>query len=327
MRHFIKSGNRSLRPLAVALLLTPLAASASDNLRADTNAFGRFFFISDMQKPLSSETIFSKPFRNREARDSLFADIIRQNPGNLFMLGDLTELGSSKKAWNPLDGFLRSLQTMRTAVCAIPGNHEYMVIAPAGMKNFMKRFPEKWLYGYCNAVDSVGVVLLNSNFGKLRKNELSRQLLWYKTTMDSLDRDPAIKAIIVCTHHAPFSNSAVVGCNDGVIGSIVPEFEKSRKAILFISGHSHNLEHFASGTGKHYIVIGGGGGIAQPLLSATRCNYRDLIPREKKPLYFYVVAQREGNSLRITARGLSRDFTSMTLEIDRIAFNGEKTAR
>jgi hypothetical protein len=323
MRHVVKSGNRVIRPLAVALLLAPLASSSYGGLRVDTAAGRGLFFMSDMQLPLKSETFFLKSFRNKEARDKLFGDVVGQNPGTLFMLGDLTELGSSARAWNPLDGFLQSLAATKTAVYAIPGNHEYLALASRGLKNFLKRFPRQWLYGYSSRVDSLAIVLLNSNFDKLGKNELAQQLLWYKTAMDSLDRDPAIKAIIVCTHHPPFSNSKVVGCNRNVIGSIVPEFEKSRKAVLFVSGHSHNLEYFSIGKGKHFLVIGGGGGIAQPLLSGSGCKQRDLIPKENKPVYFYVVAKQEGNFLHLSARGLDKNFNGMTVEIGRIEFTAE----
>ena len=43
--------------------------------------------------------------------------------------------------------------------------------------------------------------MLNSNFKDLSENELSKQLIWYKSEIDILDADPAIKAIIVCIHH------------------------------------------------------------------------------------------------------------------------------
>ena len=103
----------------------------------------RIYFISDVQKPMRTEKIISKQYRNEEARDSLFADIIRQHPKNLFMLGDLTSQGSKEKAWVPLDTFLDSLNKINTKVYAIPGNHEYMGES-TGMKLFKNRFPEQF---------------------------------------------------------------------------------------------------------------------------------------------------------------------------------------
>ena len=74
----------------------------------------RIYFVSDCQTPMQVEKIISTPYRNEEARDSLFADIKLQYPKNLFMLGDLTRKGSKEKAWVSLDAFLNSLKKINT---------------------------------------------------------------------------------------------------------------------------------------------------------------------------------------------------------------------
>jgi predicted MPP superfamily phosphohydrolase len=303
----------------------PIIVFFLGSLNADTLSGARLFFISDMQSPLVSEAIFLKPFKNREARDSLFADVMRQNPTTLFMLGDLTAEGARDKAWVPLDTFIQSLGSLKTALYAIPGNHEYWATASRGRKNFLKRFPEEWLHGFCVKTDSLAIVLVNSNFDKLNKSEASRQLYWYSAVMDSLDHDSAIRAIIVCTHHAPFSNSKIVGCNREVEKSIVPQFKKSLKAVLFLSGHSHNLEYFSRGKRKHFLVIGGGGGVAQPLFTGSDSKFHDLIPQERKPVYFYVIVQRDGKTLRVSARGLTKDLKFMILDFDLIDISDDQS--
>jgi predicted MPP superfamily phosphohydrolase len=273
----------------------------------------RIYFISDVQEPMTVEKIILKSYRNEEARDSLFADILRQRPGILFMLGDLSSKGSNIRAWEPLDGFLKSLSKTHTLVYVIPGNHEYMG-EPADVPEFLHRFPEQWLHGYLVTVDSIAMVMLNSNFSRLSKEKLYRQLAWYKSVMDSLDSDPKTKAIIVCTHHPPFSNSKVVGSSKPVQDLVVPIFEKSKKSKLFISGHSHNLEYFAGSTGKHYLVIGGGGGITQPLVPPDKSIHHDLLEQDSKPLYFYLVIENNGD-LKLMAKGFKRDFRFFEEEI------------
>jgi predicted MPP superfamily phosphohydrolase len=280
----------------------------------------RIYFISDVQAPMSVEKIISKPYRNEEARDSLFADIIRQHPKNLFMLGDLTSKGSKEKAWVPLDTFLNSLKKINTSVYAIPGNHEYMGKS-AGLRKFKLRFPEQWLCGYFVTLDSIAIVMLNSNFNDLSKNELSKQLTRYKSVMDSLDTDPHINTIIVCTHHAPYSNSKIVGSSKPVADLIVPIFEKSQKSKLFISGHSHNLEYFSNSIGKHFLVIGGGGGIAQPLIPMDKRKHEDLLNQDAKPLYFYLVIEKNGNCLRLIAKGFKKDFSFFESDIGIVPVN------
>jgi Calcineurin-like phosphoesterase. len=278
----------------------------------------RIYFVSDAQAPLPVEKIFLKAYRNEEARDSLFADIIHRHPGNLFMLGDMTSRGSDEKAWVPLDTFRNSLRKTNTKIYAIPGNHEYKSSSSVGIQLFKDRFPERWLNGYCINVDSIAIEMLNSNFSDLSKDEISKQLTRYRSEMDSMDRDPATRAIIVCTHQAPYSNSKAVGSDKEVANLIVPVFTKSQKSILFISGHSHNLEYFSDTIGKHFLVIGGGGGLTQPLIpmNEPRCN--DLLNQNVKPVYFYLVIEKNGNCLKLFARGFKKDFRFFELEIGTI---------
>jgi hypothetical protein len=276
---------------------------------------GKIYFVSDIQAPLPVEKIIFKTYRNEEARDSLFADLIVQRPGNLFLLGDLVSRGSVEKVWSPLDNFLYLLKKTNTTTYAIPGNHEYMGCSSTGIQRFENRFPEQWLYGYFVSIDSIAIFMLNSNFTNLSEDELSKQSIWYKSEMDSLDLDPSVKAIIVCTHHAPFSNSKIVGSSAPVADLIVPIFEKSKKSRLFISGHSHNLEYFSDSIGKHFLVIGGGGGIEQPLVPIGKRKYYDLINQNVKPLYFYLIIERNGNYLKLIARGFNEDFRFFDLDI------------
>lgn len=275
----------------------------------------RIYFISDIQSPLLIEKIVLKAYKNEEARDSLFADILLQRPINLLMLGDLTSRGSSEKAWRPLDNFLNSLKIIGTKVYAIPGNHEYMSTSSGGMNMFEQHFQKEWLSGYVVSVDSIAIVMLNSNVNDLTENELSKQLKWYKSSMISLDSDPAVKAIIVCTHHAPYSNSKIVGSSEPVEKLIIPAFEKSQKSKLFISGHSHNLEYFSDSIGRHFLVIGGGGGLTQPLIPENKSKYHDLLEQDVKPLYFYLIIEKNGNNLKLIARGFKKDFSFFELNI------------
>jgi hypothetical protein len=271
--------------------------------------------ISDTQSPMLPEKILLRPYRNKEARDSLFADIVRLNPVCLFMLGDLTAAGSVSRYWAPLDLLLNSLGTVNTSVFAMPGNHEYMFTAKKGREQFRLRFPEAWLHGYMVHSDSIAVVMLNSNIDKIGAGEAGKQLNWYASSMDQLDSDPGIRAIMVCTHYSPYSNSKITGESEQIRNLFVPKFEGSKKAVLFLSGHSHNLEHFSGTPGKHYLVIGGGGGIKQPLKTEAEGGRPDLLSYAAKPLYFYLTAARKGDNLEVKARGFGKDFRFFDTDI------------
>jgi len=290
----------------------------SSGLSQPNRASQRIYFISDVQAPMAVEKVIWKAYRNEEARDSLFTDLIRQHPKNLFMLGDLTSKGSNEKVWAPVDAFLKKINIK---AYALPGNHEYMFRPSKGLKMFKQRFKEEWLYGYFVNEDSVAIVMLNSNFIHLSQNEFSKQLAWYRSVMATLDTDPAVKAIIVCTHHPPYSNSKEGGSSQQVADSIVPAYEKTKKAKLFISGHSHNLEYFTDSIGKHFLVIGGGGGIKKHFIKAGKRKNIDLIKQDAKPLYFYLIIEKNGNYLKLIARGFKRDFSFFEFDIGTLILN------
>ncbi|MEO6849787.1 MAG: hypothetical protein ABI203_08010, partial [Mucilaginibacter sp.] len=88
----------------------------------------------------------------------------------------------------------------------------------------------------------------------------------------------------------------------------VAPFLKSKKCVLFISGHSHNYEHFKV-DGKQFLVIGGGGGIHQPLYT-DRQKTPD-ISGNYKPMFHYVEITRMGGSLQVSSRQLKTDFTGL----------------
>jgi predicted phosphodiesterase len=276
------------------------------------------YFISDCQEPMKAEEIFLRPYRNIEARDSLFSDIIRQNPQNLFLLGDLTSAGSKSKKWKPVERFLFPLHEQKVNIYAIPGNHEYYRNSKRGIQKYRQHFPNCHLYYYCIQVDSMAIIMLNSNFNHISLSEQAKQKVWYCAMMDSLDHAPGIKFIMVGTHHPPYTNSKIVEPSKYVTDNFVSRFLTSPKSRLFLSGHSHNLEYFKYNN-KYFLVAGGGGGLNQPLLLPEFRKSSDLISQDQKPLYFYVIIERIGNSIYLQARGLQKDFSAIkNFDIGRI---------
>ena len=265
------------------------------------------YFISDCQQPVPGEKIIFNINNNVVARDTLFREIENKNEGYVFMLGDLVGEGSKDKYWRDIDEFLNRLYTQGTIVYGIPGNHEYLMRAKHGINNYRKRFPDLPLNGYCVRTDSMAIVMLNSNFGKLTAVARKYQQKWYQAEMDSLDRDVSVKMVIVCTHHSPYSNSKIVGSSEDVQEAFVPRFKSSPKTKLFLTGHSHNLECFDGSHGKRFMVIGGGGGFDQPLYTGEMEKHKDLISQEIKPRFFYLVVQRDQNVLKVTIRGYSKE--------------------
>jgi hypothetical protein len=292
---------------AVLFLLVFVAASS---LKAQpvnaVNDSTEIAFASDTQAPMWVEKLWLKANNNRTATKMLFSDLARRRPGALFLLGDVVNLGYSNAQWRPMDRYLNNLREKGVAVHAILGNHEVMGRAVAGERKFQERFPDHVRTGYVQVVDSVAVVLLNSNFKSLTEEEDKTQLEWYTNTLKSLDEDPAVQYIVVGCHHSPYTNSKIVGVSHPVQQRFVPAFLQTAKCRLFLSGHSHNYEHFHI-SGKDFMVIGGGGGIHQPLRTNTEAMNDEA--QDYKPAFHYLTIKREKDHLVVTSHELTGDFS------------------
>ena len=262
-------------------------------------------FASDTQQPMPGGTIIRKSNHNRKATEMIFKDVDKTHPSGFFILGDLVSLGYKNKTWTAVDTYIKQCTKDSIPVYATLGNHEVMLNAKKGTKNFRSRFPMYDPAGYMEIVDSVAVILLNSNFDKMTTAEILAQDNWYNNAVKKLDNDPAVRFIVVGCHHPPYTNSKVVKPSMAVRQNFVPAFINSKKCVLFLSGHSHNFERFNM-QGKCFLVIGGGGGLHQHL------NTKEVTPdlsAQYKPMFHYLVIRRLPDSLQIVSRRLKPDFS------------------
>ena len=312
--------------LAVLLFLfspTPAVAGAA---RSEVDSSGArpptLAFISDTQAPIVMETIVLPERGNAQATRLLFSDLRRCHPARVFVLGDLVSFGPLSRAWEDIDRYVTDLRKDSVPVDAILGNHELMMYPRSGEENFKALFPRHVRTGYVRTVDSTAVILLNSNFSHLSRDEKLKQDVWYAAILDSLQADPAIRAIIVCCHHSPFSNSTIVGSSVEVQDAFVPRYLTTPKCLLFLSGHAHTFEHFEF-KGKDFLVIGGGGGLNQPLYQGDEQRWKDLSP--VKPLFHYITARREGGTLHIIVRGMKEEASTAVEEMYQLEVPGKTT--
>ncbi|WCT14845.1 metallophosphoesterase family protein [Mucilaginibacter jinjuensis] len=272
-------------------------------------------FVSDTQAPLFVERIIRKINHNEKATEMIFKDIITIHPASLFLLGDVVSLSSLDSKWNKMDTYLKRCRDSAIPVYAALGNHEFMWSSDKGTQNFQLRFPMHKPTGYVEVVDSVAVVLLNSNFSKMQTEDIKQQDDWYNLAIAQLEADSAVKFIVVGCHHSPFTNSEVVSPSMQVQQKFVPAFIRSKKCVLFLSGHSHNFEQFKV-QGKYFLVIGGGGGPHQPIRTKDEST-PDLSPNYK-PMFHYLEVKREHDSLQVISRRLKTDFSGFD---DGLKFN------
>jgi hypothetical protein len=294
------------------LFLLSISIAADGNQQKNQDSSKEYIFISDTQGMLNAEYLWNITNDNKAVRQLLFSDIIEHNPRSVFHMGDLVTKGYHNPSWNTIDIFLDSLSEKEIPFYPVMGNHELIFMPVRGEKNFQKRFPQHSRTGYSVRVDSLAVVLLNSNFGNMSDEEISKQNNWYNDELDELDRDSSIQIIVVGTHYSPYTNSTRVAPSENVQQYFVPGYLKSKKAKLFFTGHTHAFEHFIL-EGKDFFVIGGGGGPQQPLLVGNDARYLDNFNSEDKYRRFHYISlikETDGYLLNV----IMIDSTYSTLE-------------
>lgn len=262
-------------------------------------------FTSDTQEPMWVEKIMLKSNHNQQATKMIFKDVLSLHPSGFFILGDVVSVGYRVSKWTSIDEYLKQFSQDSILVYATLGNHEVLFRPKRGVKNFQTRFPMYRASGYTEIIDSIAIILLNSNFNKMIAAEILAQDNWYNKMIRQLDKDDSVKFIIVGCHHSPYTNSRIVKPSMAVRQNFLPAFINSKKCVLFLSGHSHNFEHFVM-NGKHFLVIGGGGGLHQPLY--TKEVSHDLAAKYK-PAFHYLAIRRFNDSLQIISRRLKADFS------------------
>jgi len=263
-------------------------------------------FVSDTQQPMTVEKIKLHANHNTLATSMIFTDILKDNPDAVYLLGDVVAVGSKNHKWKKVDSFIDSCKNKEIGVHALLGNHDVMFSRKKGEKNFQKRFPDNVDIGYVSITDSIAIVMLNSNFKKLSGSEIDKEVNWYKSTLAALDSNTAIKAIIVSCHHAPYTNSTIVGCSKSVQQYFVPAYIQTKKCRLFITGHAHAFEHFEM-QGKNFLVIGGGGGLHQPLNTSDK-HIRDMA-FNYKPMFHYLSIKIYTDKLLLTSHFIKENFS------------------
>ena len=276
----------------------------------DTEQHPDILFLSDTQAPMFVERLVLRTHQNTKATQTILDHIVKLHPTVLYWLGDIVSLGFRTRKWRTIDQFLEKCRSVGTSVYAIMGNHDVMGRPRKGARNFQQRFPDHVNTGYVQVTDGIAVVMLNSNFSTMSGDEIVKQQSWYEDMLTVLDADPAIHVIIVTCHHAPYSNSKLVGSSKLVQQRFVPAYVASPKAKLFITGHSHAFERYEF-EGKTFLVIGGGGGLRQPL-NTSPSRLPDLAT-EYKPMFHYLSVRREGDGLVLTSYCLKRDFSDFSV--------------
>jgi hypothetical protein len=269
----------------------------------------KIVFVSDTQEPIWIETFLLDRNNNENARDLIFEEIIKNRPNKVIHLGDIVAFGYKDDSWKPIDNYLKKFLENDIQFYPTLGNHELLLFSDAGEKQFQKRFPFYSRTGYSINNGEIEIILLNSNFSEMTNKEIKQQQKWYKKRLKELEKDSTISVVIVGTHHSPFTNSKIVSPNEDVQKLFVTPFLKSKKGKLFISGHCHAFEHFKH-EGKDFLVIGGGGGLQQPLYIGEEARWKDEYSSKNSiRMFHYLNCEVATDTLYLTLNILKKDFS------------------
>jgi hypothetical protein len=304
--------------LAIAFLALPLAVIAQEigttglstlptvpTIRGDSLVL----FVSDAQSPIFLEKLKLRSNNNDRAREMICTQMLAERPDGIFTLGDMVSLGWYRLTWEWFDKFLHSAREAKVPIFPILGNHDLMFYPSTGAEEFRLRFPWYSNTGYAVRAGKLAVTMLNSNFGRLSDLERTQQLAWLDSTLRTFEVDSSVGVVIVACHHPPFTNSTIVSPSTEVRESFVPLYLRYPKCKVFLSGHCHAFEHFRY-EGKDFLVMGGGGGLQQPLLTGSDMKWEDLFPRKTETrMFHYLTCRITGEGLELIVRMIKGDFS------------------
>jgi hypothetical protein len=193
-----------------------------------------FILVGDTQRTSLVELPIGRA-QNDSARQLILNKIAEENPAFLVILGDLVYQGDNNRHWQRFDEFTTAVRQNNIPTFPLLGNHEYFGINRKAFDQFFARFPhlnrQLW---YDVRFNSVAIILLNSNFKNMSQELINKQNEWYREILNKYQHDEAIKTVIVCCHHAPFTNSTVVSDDAKVQEHFVEPFKSTPKARLCI---------------------------------------------------------------------------------------------
>jgi predicted phosphodiesterase len=253
--------------------------------------------------------------RNDRERKLIVDEITKREPSFVIHLGDLTTRGSSEKHWQEFDDMHRELCKKKIPYFPILGNHEFYGNNKKALHNYFERFSyldqRRW---YSFIWKNVGLILLDSNFSTLTKEQIEGQSQWYLNELKKFEKMTGIDYIIVCCHEPPFTNSRVVSPNREVKVDFADPFLRFQKARLFFSGHSHSYEWFQM-DGKFFIVSGGGGGPRHKvIIDPRKQRYQDLFAGSELRFFHFCEIESPNDTLFFKVLRLESDESFATID-------------
>jgi hypothetical protein len=275
------------------------------------------------------------------------------NPALLVHLGDV--IYGHQKAALYRDEFYRPYMKYPGKIIAIPGNHDGETFAgtdPVSLKEFLNNFcattaavppiagnvrifretmTQPGVYWMLSA-PFVNVIGLYSNIAEgpgnlLGANGDDQQIKWLTKTLAGLKQSAEKKALVIATHHPPFSSGGHSGSPD-MLAQIDKACLDARIAPhAMLAGHAHNYQRYTrtakiDGSGDvqiPYLVAGCGGHAASAVTAATHQHMGDTVFEKSLKGFGYLVVTASTAQVSIemieTTDGVKKSFDKVTVDI------------
>jgi hypothetical protein len=262
--------------------------------------------IGDTQHTSKLETVLMFREQNNRERAQLLDHLFQTEFGLLVHLGDMVFNGSSENDWKEFDRLFAPVFAKGISFVPTVGNHEYWGNNQRALANLTARFPQlassRW---HARLHGDLGLIVIDSNMGEYAETDWTRQAAWFDSTLREMDENPNVRAVVVFSHHPPFTNSTIIDDASHLTTSFLPAFFASQKTVAFLSGHVHGYERFAS-NGRTFIVSGGGGGPRLRLYQGSQARHQDLFTGAAIRPFNYLLLYPEGGQLRIEVMGMEK---------------------
>jgi Icc-related predicted phosphoesterase len=259
---FVKSAARALLLLG---LLAGACCGGSRPLPAQIDPIRRpiptkrIVIYGDSRPAVTGERFFTGRTDPVKERSLIIARIVAEKPDLVIHSGDLVARGSSEGHWKLWDETHKAIFDAKIPFYPALGNHEYAGDTKEALGYFHKRFPElggcRW---YAVRSGPILFAILDTNFDELSKERVEQQDAWYLKTLKEAESDPEVKAVIVVSHHPPYTNSTTHGPSEETKRRYAKPAAAFSKFKLYVAGHVHNYERILVG-GVPFVVSGGGG--------------------------------------------------------------------
>jgi Icc-related predicted phosphoesterase len=255
---------------SAALGCQPYRAPSFADLPAELPAERHFTVVGDLQSTMKIEAWRES---NDPERRRMVPRIMDAAPAFVVMVGDLVSWGGSAESWKEFDFNSQRLRDAHVPVLAVPGNHDYW--GDRELRHYFAHFEgiagRRW---YDRRYGPLAMIFLDSNADEIDPRGWTAQQQWFQEELAALETDATVSGVLVFLHHAPFTNSSVVGDDPNVTLTFVPAFTAKKKTMAMITGHAHGYERFERQQ-KTFLVAAGGGGPRSPLLPHGKRRHED----------------------------------------------------